>query len=106
MSVDNRPGSGGSLNNDDLIRQLAEKYHTPLYVFDESIVRRQCRALKSAITYPNTVVRYACKALTINAILKIVRSEGLHIDAVSINEVHRALRAGFTAKEILYTGEG
>ncbi|NDC38579.1 MAG: diaminopimelate decarboxylase, partial [Proteobacteria bacterium] len=61
---------------------------------------------KAAITYPNTVIRYACKALTVGAILRIVRSEGLHIDAVSINEVHRALRAGFIPAEILYTGEG
>ena len=90
----------------DQIRSLATKYHTPLYIFEESIVRRQCRALKQAITYPNTVVRYACKALTVGAILEIIRSEGLHIDAVSINEVHRALRAGFNPNEILYTGEG
>ena len=88
------------------IRTFAERFHTPLYIFEESVVRRQCRALKAAISYPNTVVRYACKALTIGAILQIIKSEGLHIDTVSINEVHRALRAGFEPKEILYTGEG
>jgi len=88
------------------VRKLARKYHTPLYLFEETVVRRQCLALKEAITYPHRVIRYACKALTLGPILQIVREEGLQIDAVSINEVHRALRAGFTPAEILYTGEG
>ena len=91
---------------DALILDLASRYHTPLYVFEEDIVRRQCRALQAAVTYPKKVIRYACKALTLRRILEIVRSEGLWIDAVSINEVHRALRAGFLPEEILYTGEG
>jgi len=92
--------------NQDLIRTLAQQYGTPLYIFDESIIRRQCKRLKGAISYRNTVIRYACKALTIGAVLKVIRSEGLHIDAVSLNEVLRAELAGFTSDEILYTGEG
>lgn len=87
------------------VRALAAKYHTPLYVFEEAVIRRQCRALKAAIQYPRTTIRYACKALTLGAVLRIIRDEGIWIDASSINEVHRALRAGYTAKEILYTGE-
>lgn len=92
--------------SDDLLRHLAETYHTPLYVFDEETIRRKCRELKSAITYPNFKIRYASKALTLQAILRIMLEEGLWIDASSINEVHRALRAGFVAEEIFYTGEG
>lgn len=91
---------------DNQIRELAKKYHTPLYIFEESIIRRQCRDIKSALCYPHTVVRYACKALTIGAVLQIVRSEGLALDAVSLNEVRRGLLAGFSPEQILYTGEG
>lgn len=87
-------------------RHLAEKYHTPYYLFDETIIRRQCRSLFSSIPYTNLKVRYACKALTIGTVLRIIKDEGLWIDAVSINEVDRALLAGFKAEEILYTGEG
>jgi len=89
-----------------LIRKLAHKYETPLYIFSESEIRQQCQKLKSAIPYENKQIRFACKALTLQAILKIVRSEGIRIDAVSFNEVIRAERAGYTPKEILYTGEG
>ncbi|MBU1174706.1 MAG: diaminopimelate decarboxylase [Alphaproteobacteria bacterium] len=92
--------------DDDRLRQLAASYHTPLYVFDEQTIRDKCRALKAAITYKDTTIRYACKALTLQAILAIMREEGMWIDASSVNEVHRALRAGFAPEEIYYTGEG
>lgn len=88
-----------------LVRSLATKYHTPLYVFRESVIRERCRELKAAIEYPNTVVRYACKALTLRAILQIVKDEGLWIDASSLNEAKRALMAGFEPCQIGYTGE-
>lgn len=88
------------------IRRLAQKYQTPLYIFSEKEIREQCQKLKSAIPYENKQIRYACKALTLQAVLKIVKSEGLNIDAVSMNEVIRAQRAGFSNDRILYTGEG
>ncbi len=92
--------------SESLIRELAHKYHTPLYIFSEKEIREQCQKLKSAISYENKQIRYACKALTLQAILKIVRSEGINIDAVSLNEIKRAQKAGYNTNEILYTGEG
>ena len=91
---------------DERLLALADTYHTPLYVFEEAVIRSRCRELKTAIAYPRTVIRYACKALTLQAILKIIREEGLWIDASSLNEVQRARRAGFLPQEIYYTGEG
>ena len=92
--------------SDARLLELADEFNTPLYVFEESIIRDRCRQLKSAITYPNTKIRYACKALTLQAVLKIIRDEDLWIEAGSQNEVERALRAGFLPSEIYYTGEG
>jgi diaminopimelate decarboxylase len=91
---------------DEKLIRLADTYHTPLYIFEEAVIRARCRELKAAVTYPQTVIRYACKALTLQAVLKIIRDEGLWIDASSLNEVLRALRAGFLPQEIYYTGEG
>ncbi len=89
------------------IRSLVNQFYTPLYIFDEQTIRERCNRLKEALkTYENHRIRYACKALTIQAILKIIHSEGLWIDASSINEVRRALRAGFSPEKIYYTGEG
>ena len=91
---------------DEKLVALADTYYTPLYIFEEAVIRSRCRELKTAITYPRARIRYACKALTLQAILKIIREEGLWIDASSLNEVLRALRAGFLPQEIYYTGEG
>ncbi|HET6605855.1 MAG TPA: diaminopimelate decarboxylase [Rhodopila sp.] len=93
-------------DDDAALLELARTYHTPLYVFDEATIRAKCAALKAAMTYRNYRIRYACKALTLQAVLKIILDEGLWIDASSLNEVHRALRAGFNATEVYYTGEG
>jgi len=92
--------------SDSRLLEAALEYHTPLYLFDERTIRDRCNELKSAVTYEHCKVRYACKALTLQAILRIVLDEGLWIDASSVNEVHRALRAGFNPSEIYYTGEG
>lgn len=96
--------SNGSLS-DALVRALARKYHSPLYVFLESTVRMRCKELKNAITYPHSVIRYACKALTLKAILTIIKDEGLWIDASSLNEARRALFAGYEPTQIQFTGE-
>ena len=88
-----------------LVRSLAKKFHTPLYVFEEAVIRKRCRDLKAAVSYPHTVIRYACKALTLRAILSIIKDEGFSIDASSLNEAKRALLACFAPNDVAYTGE-
>jgi diaminopimelate decarboxylase len=73
------------------VRQLAESFGTPLYVYDAEMVRRRCRDLAAWDT-----VRFAQKACSNLAILNLVRSEGVMVDAVSTGEIHRALAAGYT----------
>ncbi|WP_370675218.1 diaminopimelate decarboxylase [Pleomorphomonas sp. PLEO] len=106
MIKGNRVSDHPLYRDDQLTLQIVEKYHTPTYVFDEKTVRMNAREIMNSIAYRPFHPRYACKALTIGAILNIVREEGFWIDASSINEVDRALRAGFKAAEIYYTGEG
>jgi len=67
-------------------RHLVRTFHTPLYAFEEETIRQRCREIKAALPYKNTKIRYACKALTLQAILKIVLDEGLWIDASPINK--------------------
>ncbi len=106
MSNVNSVEDSAIYQNDDLIRGLVAKYHSPLYVFDENTIRENCREIKAAVPYAHLHIRYACKALSLQAVLKIIHDEGMWIDASSINEVHRALLAGFQPHEIYYTGEG
>lgn len=92
--------------DDALLGALAEAYGTPLYVFDERLIREKCRQLWAAIDYRPFAPRYALKALTLRAVLEVIREEGYWADASSVNEVKRARRAGFATKQIYYTGEG
>jgi diaminopimelate decarboxylase len=86
--------------NADAVARVAALAGTPAYVYDERTLRRQAAA---ALAFPNPfglTVRYAMKACSNGAILRLFRGLGLHIDASSGWEVERALRAGFSPDEI------
>ncbi|MDA3900910.1 MAG: diaminopimelate decarboxylase [Spirochaetes bacterium] len=81
---------------------LVEKYGSPLFVYNESILRERCRELKNLIDYENFSVNYSAKANSNLELLKIVNEEGLSVDAMSPGEIHVELAAGFTPDRILY----
>jgi len=74
------------------VADLAREHGTPLYVYNAETIRRRCRDLAAWDT-----VRFAQKACSNLAVLSLVRSEGVMVDAVSTGEIHRALAAGYTA---------
>jgi diaminopimelate decarboxylase len=82
--------------------ELTEKYGTPLYVYNEDILRSRCRDLKGLISYSNFSVNYSPKANGNLEILKIVRSEGLNVDAMSPGEIYVNKLAGYKPEEILF----
>jgi diaminopimelate decarboxylase len=52
----------------------------------------------------NNSILYAAKANTNLSVLRVLREEGVEIDAVSPGEVYLALKAGFEPEQILFTG--
>ena len=78
---------GGS----DLV-ELAGRYGTPLYVYDEATIRARARAFRTALAgYPaRTTVCYAAKAYCAPWILRLAAEEGLGLDVVSSGELHTA----------------
>ncbi len=74
------------------VAALAREYGTPLYVYDAAIIRQRCRDLAAWDT-----VRFAQKACSNLAVLDLIRREGVMVDAVSTGEIHRALKAGYSA---------
>jgi diaminopimelate decarboxylase len=81
---------------------LIEKYGSPLYVYNETILRERCRELKKLVDYKYFHVNYSPKANSNIEILKIVRDEGFWTDAMSPGEIFVNLRAGFKPEQILY----
>lgn len=74
---------------------LVEKYGSPLYVYNEAILRKRCREMKSLVEYPHFQVSYSAKANSNIALLQIIREEGLRADAMSAGEIHVLRAAGF-----------
>lgn len=90
----------------DLTR-LADKYGTPLYVYDAGKMSAQYKAMEKAFgAVKNLRINYACKANTNLNILKLFQKIGSGLDTVSIQEVQIGLRAGFAPKDILFTPNG
>jgi diaminopimelate decarboxylase len=83
---------------------LAEEFGTPLYVYEEALIRRQCRLLREGFAEAAPEIHYSVKANPSPAILRVVRSEGLGIDAVSPMEVRLCLELGFRPEQIIFTG--
>jgi len=80
--------------------EIQMEYGTPCFVYDEETLR--CNA-KEVMSFPNAFglfPRYAMKAAPTAAILRIFNDEGLGIDASSVYEVERAVRAGFGTESI------
>lgn len=85
------------------VTELCKKYELPLYVYDTDRMLSQLRKLRSAFHVEKLKIHYACKALSNVNILKLFRNEGTGLDTVSIQEVWKGLKAGFSPNDIIYT---
>ncbi|MBQ7618475.1 MAG: alanine racemase, partial [Desulfovibrio sp.] len=83
-------------------KSLAKAFGTPLYIYNERILRANCRQLKSLCPLPNFGVNYSVKANANPSLLRIIREEGLVVDAMSPGELYLDQLAGFKPNEILY----
>lgn len=86
--------------------ELAEKYGTPLYVYDVSVIRDNCRAFVDTFEKMgvSAQVTYASKAFSSIAMLEVVKEEGLGLDVVSQGELYTALQADFPTEKIHFHG--
>lgn len=78
------------------------EYGSPLYIYNETILRQRCRDMKNLVSYPNFVPHFSIKANTNIHLLKIIREEGLHADVMSPGEMFMAKQSGFTADELFF----
>jgi diaminopimelate decarboxylase len=89
-----------SIGGCDLV-DLATKFGTPLFVYDEDDIRARCRTYREA--FPGGAA-YASKAFLCRAMARVVAEEGLWIDVATGGELHVALDAGFPPERIVLHG--
>ena len=85
---------------------IAAAEGTPLYVYSAATITERYRAIDEAFAgYPHAI-HYALKANSTLAITRLLRSLGSSADANSGGEIDVALRAGFSATQVVFTGVG
>ncbi|MFC5448022.1 diaminopimelate decarboxylase [Paenibacillus aestuarii] len=86
--------------------KLVAEYGSPLYVYDEALIRTRCREFVEAFQASGFKyqVAYASKAFCVMAMCRIVSEEGMSLDVVSDGELYTALQAGFPAERIHFHG--
>ena len=87
-------------------RELADKYKTPLYVYDFDYMTQQYEALKEAFRGRKSILAYAVKANSNLSVVKHFADLGSGADCVSIGEVRRAFLAGIPSYRIIFSGVG
>ncbi|WP_172125566.1 MULTISPECIES: diaminopimelate decarboxylase [unclassified Devosia] len=82
----------------------AEEVGTPVWLYEAEMIRQRVAQLRAFDT-----IRFAQKANSNTHILRLLRNEGVMVDAVSLGEIERALHAGFEpgtqAEEIVFTAD-
>ena len=97
--------SDNKLYLEDISAELImQEYGSPLYVYEESVLRSSFRQLISGFPEGLINVHYSMKANSNQSILRILCEEGSSIDAVSEYEVRLALESGFEPDQIIFTG--
>jgi len=90
---------------EDKVRSIQQEFGTPVFVYDQKTLEYQARLV---LGFPNAfglTARYAMKACSTSAVLKVLTDAGLHVDASSGYEVERALHAGVSPELIQLTAQ-
>ncbi len=87
-------------------KELANKYQTPLYVYDLDHMTQQYEALKGAFKGRKALLAYAVKANSNLSVVRHFAQLGAGADCVSIGEVRRAFLAGVPKYKIIFSGVG
>jgi len=80
----------------DLLPALANKVGTPFWLYDAELLRKRIADIQYITDTPGVQARFAMKSCPATKVLKEMHAAGIWIDAVSGNEVLRALGAGFS----------
>jgi diaminopimelate decarboxylase len=88
------------------VPDIARAVGTPFYLYSTATLERHIRVFQEAFSDVDSLVCYAMKANSNQAVLKTLGQAGAGIDVVSEGELRRALAAGIPASKIMFSGVG
>ena len=86
------------------VKQLAEEFGTPLYIYSRATLERHWHAFDSALGEHPHLICYAVKANSNIGILNVMAKLGSGFDIVSQGELERVLTAGGEASKVVFSG--
>ena len=86
------------------VKQLAEEFDTPLYIYSRATLERHWHAFDSALGKHPHLICYAVKANSNIGILNVMAKLGSGFDIVSQGELERVLAAGGDASKVVFSG--
>ena len=86
------------------VKQLAEEFGTPLYIYSRATLERHWHAFDSALGKHPHLICYAVKANSNIGILDVMAKLGSGFDIVSQGELERVLAAGGDASKVVFSG--
>jgi diaminopimelate decarboxylase len=89
----------------DLAR-IAAEIGTPFYCYSSATLKRHYHVFRDAFAEADTLVCYAMKANSNQAVLRTLALEGAGMDIVSGGELRRAVAAGVPGNRIVFSGVG
>ena len=115
LSLADRPRRGRPAARNEILRtgrlgglapgELAERFGTPLYIYDLDVIARQVAALE-AVLPPEAELAYAVKANPALAVVEHLGRLGLGADIASGGELATVVRAGIAPDRVVMTGPG
>ena len=102
MKIENNQLTIGGTKAVDLIKE----YGSPLYVFDETLIREYCRDYRKYFkcNENGNRVAFAGKAFLTIQMCKLLKEENMSLDVVSGGELYTAYKAGFPLEKIMFHG--
>lgn len=88
---------------DNIIREAAEKFNTPFYLYDHAVLARQYQLLADALQEKADIF-YSLKANPNITIARALSELGAGAEVCSFLELHAALNAGFSPSNIICVG--
>ena len=86
------------------VKQLAEEFGTPLYIYSRATLERHWHAFDSALGEHPHLICYAVKANSNIGILNVMAKLGSGFDIVSQGELERVLATGGEASKVVFSG--
>ncbi|MCF8104590.1 MAG: diaminopimelate decarboxylase [Desulfohalobiaceae bacterium] len=88
------------------VKDLAEEFGTPLYLYSAATLKRHFQAFDSAFQGLDHLTCFSVKCNSNLGVLRLLNAQGAGADIVSGGELYRALKAGMDPRKIVFSGVG